>query len=88
MNKRPVGLLMDSSDEMCDGQCGRVLGAVRHTVEVDDGICVVCQHCFRQRRMEIILGENQEMIMSGIISSQKHRLPAQRGRRGKGRIRV
>lgn len=78
---------MDNLD-LCDGGCGRELGVIRHTVEVEDGICIVCQKCFKQRQQEIAIQENQAFEMTGLFDSRKHRLPSQRGNRGKGRIRV
>lgn len=58
---------MEGNEELCDGGCGRVLGVIRNIVQVEDGVCFVCQSCFRNRKMEISIDENKELYMSGFL---------------------
>lgn len=66
------------SENMCDGGCGRELGVIRNHVEVEDGICIVCQHCFRVYKRQVTSEETAELYMAGWIPRKK--------RNGKGRL--
>lgn len=60
-------------DEFCDGACGNLLGAIRNMVEVEDGICFLCQRCFRVYLNSLMTTETKELYISGRLVHRRKR---------------
>lgn len=64
---------LDDLDDFCDGGCGNQLFPVKNMIEVEDGVCFLCQRCYRVFKNQLVSDETMDLYISGRLVRKRKR---------------